>query len=443
MLTLDMADQQLAEVRQTGDRLRGAVRALVDALPPGARNISGLSRYLLLHKATCQRLIEGLEHVHDSIESFARLPGLRGLTTFVEAAELRQVDPVCVAAVRSAIREYERMLATHGKTQSGLIKLIDSLRAAEPSESDTQFRASSASPVVVVRRTQRDRAQDRRKALFEAARSLTGEEVGVKAIVAVIQPGKINAGALNSAFAVVLQAARRHPFSRPIVPFILGGWWAKHADSAGLRPPGVAKEVPAHELIEAFSTTGLKPVRLEGADARTILVADLTSSARSPQDPRDPAALGPEDIAMLFRTSTAPNPTVDPEHRLSVAARITNPCRALVIDVLIHRSINVTLPDRADAYSLAAPPGDSPRGDPEHCWHERFPDSMQVSRIREGVHQPEPLYARQQQLIEHMIAREAIEQTDFVHLRAQTAYPMWQSEYRLDFRPNAPSQMVS
>lgn len=422
MLNIDMAEDRLARIRQTGDRLRSAVRALVDVYPPGARNISGMARYLALHKATCQRVVEGLEHAQDSLEAFARLPGVRGLCTVIDASERKGVDPARVEALRSAVLEYEQLLGTHGRTQSGLIKLIDSLRS------------ESESPVVVVRRGQRDRARDRRKALFDAARVLTGEEVDVKAVVGFILPTAGRSASMTAVFATVLRGARRHPFSRPIVPFILGGWWAAHGEHAPDEArEEIPEEVPPHELLGLFSTTGLKAVRLHQDDGRTLLVADLLPAIGSPQDPRDPAALGPSDVGILFRTTSAPNPAVDPSHRLSIAARITNPCRALVIDAFVHRDIGAEVPGRADSYSLAAPPGDLAAGAPERCWHERFPDSAPAVRIAPGEQGPLPLHDRQLELIAHVAGREGFDLSEFVHLRAQTAYPIWQSDYRLDF----------
>lgn len=421
MLNTDMAEQQLAQVRQTGDRLRSAVRAMVETFPPSARNISGMARFLSLHKATCQRVVEGLEHAEDSVEAFARLPGIRGLLTLTEAAARKNIDPARVEAVRSAIEDYERLLATHGRTQAGLIKLIDTLR------SEVQ------SPVVVVKRGQRDRARERRKALFDAARAVTGEEIGVKSVVAFIRPTEGAPNRMTSTFAVVLEGARRHAFSRPIVPFILGGWWAEHADGSMARPEGLPAEVPPHALLEGFSTTGLKPVRLHDGDGRTLLVVDLQPSERGPTDPRDPLALGPADVAILFRTTAAPNPMVDPRHRLSVGARVTNPCRALLVDAFVHRGIGAIIPDRADAYSLAAPPGDMEEGAPERCWHERFPDSIPIERIGPGASGSEPLYSRQLELIRHIAELDGLDLAAFEHVRAQTTYPLWQSVYRIDF----------
>lgn len=440
MLNFDMAEHQLAQVRQTGDRLRGAVRALVDAFPPGARSISGMARYLTMHKATCQRIVEGLEHVNDSLESFARFPGLRGLLSVIEAAERKHVDPPRVAAARAAIAEYERLLVSHGRTQSGLVKLIDTLRSeAEaspmPQEAIPEKQSPDLAPVVVLRRSQRDRARNRRKALFDAARIVTGEEVDVKSVVGILRPSPTNPAALSAVFAVVLQGVRRHPFSRPIVPFILGGWWAKYADRPAPNPAGMDPEIPPHELLGRFSTTRLTPVRLQGADGRTLLVADLEPNERGPRDPRDPSALGPADVAVLFRSSAAPNPAIDAEHRLSLGVRITNPCRAVVINALVHRSISCVPPARADAYSLAAPPGDSALGAPEYCWHERFPDSALVERVHSNDAGPDPMYPRQAELVSHLLEREGLDRREFLHLRAQTAYPLWQTEYRLDFGP--------
>ena len=68
-----MSEHDLMRIRRVGDRLRAGLRTLVEGFPPSARNISGMSRWLGVHKATCQRIVEGLDPGRDGLTAFSRL----------------------------------------------------------------------------------------------------------------------------------------------------------------------------------------------------------------------------------------------------------------------------------------------------------------------------------------------------------------------------------
>lgn len=425
-----MQEPDLVQVRKVGDRLRSAVRGMVDSFPPPARSISGMARYLELHKATCQRVVEGLEHVSDSLESFARLPGTRGLYTLVEAAERKGgAHQEQSRVLRGAIGEYEELLKTHGRTQAGLVKLIDSMRGEQDAPS-----------VVVVRRGSRDRARDRRKALFDAARVLTGEEVQTKSAVGVLYPDPKRPKMLRVAIASTLAGVVRHPFSRPIAPFVVGSTWARLRNGQGSGDAaGIEGEVPTYELLEYFSTTGLKSTKLSEEGGRLALTVDLESrgamAGMGMRDPKDPTAMGPADVAVLFRTTSKMHPSHDAEAVTDFAVRISQPCKDMVMDMFVHKSIPVKAPGQAWAYSLSAPPGDTTEGCPEVCGHERFPESAPVATMNpmgRGA-ATKCAYERQDDLIEHIFAAERLSRGEFGWHRVQVAYPMWQTEYRVRY----------
>ncbi|MCC6321899.1 MAG: hypothetical protein IT438_10750 [Phycisphaerales bacterium] len=411
-----MADYDLMRIRRVGDRLRASFRAAVEAFPPNARNISGMARWLGVHKATCQRVVEGLDAGRDGLTTFARLPGVEGLQMVIDAARSSGVDGDLLASAEAAIGEYESLLHSYGRTQRGLVRIIESLRieAAGPEG-----------------QPDRDMQEDQRKALFDGARRVTGEEMKGKAIVAIVRPRPDQPSRLDAFLYSRLLGARRHSFSRPIVTFILGGWWSHLHGPGGApatRPVGVSADTIPFHLVEEFSTAGVRPVRIGAADARTLVVVDLDSV------PSDGDGQGPADVTGRFHSAVAPNPVWDSRARLDCTVRVTCPARSMLMDIYLHHSLASQLVPHLACYSLAAPPGDSPDGGPDQCWYERFPDMPEVVSLgRAQPPRPHPAFPRHDELVSHAFAKEGVDPADYHGFRAEVAYPIWQSEYRMYF----------
>lgn len=416
-----MSEHDLMRIRRVGDRLRCAFRGLVEGFPPGARNISGMSRWLDIHKATCQRIVEGLDPARDGLAAFSRLPGAEGLRMIISAASTHGVHPDLISSASAAVDEYQVLLADHGRTQRGLVRIIESLRIA------------AAGPEG---QPDRDLAEDQRKALFDAARRASGEELRGKSVVAILRPRPEHAARLEATLYIRLVGAKRHSYSRPIVLSILSGWWSHFGspdEPAGSRPAGVPEETPPFTFLPEWSTTGVKSVQIGSGDSRTLIVAELESA------PSDGDGLGPADVAGRFRSSTKPNPLWDPRARLNCAVRISTPARAMLLDVFLHRTLAEQLTAQMACYSVSAPPGDSPEGGPDHCWYERFPDLPVITEFNPAEPpRPNPIFARHDELIRHAFNAERLDPADFAGRRAESAYPIWQSEYRMYFE--APRQ---
>lgn len=412
-----MSEHDLMRIRRVGDRLRAAFRSLVDGFPPPARNISGMARWLGVHKATCQRIVEGLDPGRDGLTAFSRFPGTEGMRTHVNAAREHGVSPDLVSAAVAAVEEYESLLTVYGHTQRGLVRIIESLRM--------QAAGPEGQP-------DRELAEDQRKTLFDGARRVTGEEMRGKALVGIIRPTPGQPSRLAASFYVHLVGVRRHSFSRPIVSFIHSGFWA---GEGAKRPGGVNEERPPFALVPSLSTAGLKTVKIGSRDARTLVVVDLDSIRGEGE------GLGPADACVRFSSVAVPNPVWEDESRLNVAARIVNPARAMVMDIFLHHTIASSVVPVVASYSICAPPGDSPEGGPDQCWYERFPDSPPLIQLgRAGDERPRSLLPRQEDLIQTALAEEGVNPADFIGYRCETSYPIWQSEYRMYFevpRPEA------
>ena len=422
-----MSDHELMRIRRVGDRLRASFRTLVDGFPPNARNISGMSRWLGVHKATCQRIVEGLDPGRDGLTAIARFPGTEGMRGHIAAASEHGVTSDLIHNATAAVEEYESLLAHFGHTQRGLVRIIESLRM-EAAGPDGQ--------------PDRELAEDQRKSLFDGAKRVTGEEMRGKGVVVILRPRADQPSRLAATMYTMLSGVRRHTFSRPVVSFMYSGFWS-HSEEA--RPSSVQEERLPYQLVPEFSTAGLKTVRIDSKDARTLVVVDLESVER------DSEGLGPADACIKFHSLAIPNPVWDEQARLNVAARISSPSRALVMDVFLHHSIASNVLPVVGSYALSAPPGDSPEGGPDQCWYERFPDSPELKQLgRANGTRARTLLPRQEELIAYAL-RDAtspgagalpgpIDPAEYLGYRCETTYPIWQSEYRLYFEVPRPAE---
>jgi hypothetical protein len=398
---------QLARVRRVGDRLRSTLRAQVARLPEEARGISGMARHLRVHKATCQRLVEGLSGAGDGADAVTLLPGVQGLRLVIRAARGKGINGGTVEAAAAAVDEYEELLAELGATQRGLARLVGAAgRAAGGDEAGERV------------------AVAHRRALYGAARDVTGESVEGKSSIFLARPDERDPARLRVAIVLSLAGARRAAFSRPIVPFIIG---------AGAAEGGAA----GPEILPGFSTAGLRAAPLEGGAGRTAMVLEL------PPDPEGVphAALGPADVAVRFTAGGKVNPLVDAGARVDFATRIAQPCRALVHDVLVPRELAAACRPVSGCFALSAPPGNTPEGAPERCWHDMFPEAAPVRAVKgRAVLSPprlgggagaEALAERHAGLVRALLEREGVDAAGLVGLRMEVEYPVWQTEYRL------------
>jgi hypothetical protein len=406
-----MSHAELLTLQRLGERLTAAYARLIEELPKDARGISGMARYLDIHKATCQRVVEGTTSSADAIEALARFPGIKALRQHLEACERRGMSAAVLDPCAAAITQMEAELESRHLSRQGLIDFLASLRyQSEGASSSLQDR----------------RATEQRRSLHNAAKGLCGEDLEAKVAIGVIMPSKKRPDRLEITLVSAMLGVAREPFARPIAPFVLNGWHDQFetiGPGKGRRPAG---EEPRFALLEEFSTAGLRTSRLAGDDARTLLVVDTESTT--------PGAT--VDVAIMFSSDAARNPLVIPGARITAAARIIQPTHLLISDTYVHTSIASEAP-RIACMALTAPPGDAPGGGLDECWYDRFPDTPRLMLLdpSASIGARATRAERITQRLTDFLFRTVHEQLglnvrELVGHRCIVKYPIWQSEYR-------------
>ncbi len=389
----------------TTERLRSALGALIAEFPQRARSMGGMARWLGVSKASAQRLVEALTPTHDPTDALRRLPGTAALTAIVTAAERRGVDPAHITRARAAIDQYAVLVRTHARSQRAFNQLLS-------------VGVGQAAPRLPTRAE--------RRALHAAAVAVSGESLGVKSVIAFVDPSPSSPNNLRVRSLVSLLEARRRTFARPLVASLIAGWWSNvRTERASTRTDVGA---PAAEVVEPLCTAPVRPVPVVSADAHTALLIDF------PDTPDAEGWLGPLDVAMWFAHDRVNHPLTDPRARLSAAARIHQPTRLLVHDIFLHRSLADHLRPRVSAVSMVALPGDLPGVETDALWFERFPDATDIQRLPPGL-APCPGCQRHLKLTQHAVERAGINTDDFEVFRCRVEFPAWQLEYRVDFPP--------
>lgn len=398
-----MNHAELEQLTRDGEAMIAAFSRVVSAMPPEGQGIGPMSRFLGVHKGTCQKVVEGANGSSGGLHAFARFPGVSALSMYLDACRSHGIQGDVIEAAEVAVRRLDSILERYDVSQRGLLDLI---AAAKPNESDAAIA---------------DRSHVERRALFAAAKRVTGESMDSKIGLATVIPHPTLAGKLRIVGMVALQGVQREPYARPI-SFAIRPASPQHV---GPKDPSTVPEV---ELVEEFSTTGISFVRVGVERVRTAIVIN-TDNVPPPRRGKQRGV----DATMLFSSDSAPNPRVNNMAHLGAAMRVYSPTRRLWHAVCVHRDL---LPKsgpvaRAGCFALTAPGGDHPDGAYDVCFHERFPELVRAEKYNPQGPARDPSSRMAKALAARIFERERYDFRDFTCWFSSVAYPLWQTEYRL------------
>lgn len=413
-----LAPEDLARADRTARRLHEAIGGLLAALPPAARNASGLARLLGIDRTTCQRAVFGGTRPCSGPGLFALLPGVRGLQQLVEAARGLRPPPAAEAldGLAAAIEQYRELLAALGGSQTRLLRRLE--RGAAPPAAD----AARGTPDAA--------ARGARERLFEAAAELTGRhsECWVAAYVygpVAGQPGLLEVG---RAHGLVGHVARR-----AAVPLVVHNFSTRPDDGAplapgrftGLGPPCVPGGAPDPVLREFTSDP---PPLVTSKQPHEFLVQSI--------DEREPAFDRPVDLMLATRT-LIPHPDTQAQPVEEAWALVNFPCRRLLFDIWLQRDLARACLPSLDVH-LWRPDFASQAGD---RWQTRFADGPTLQLLGRGPRAAAPAaWPRMPELTARLFERLGRDPAEYVGFRCEVDHPVWRAGYciSLDFtRPEA------
>lgn len=357
--------------RALGDRLGDRLGALLHALPPRARGITGLARYLQVGKSTCQRVVEGVRA--EGTEVIRDLPGSAGLRAVVEASRSRGVDSAVCDAALDAIEALDGLVADAGGSKARLLAALDAIeRFGGPRE---------------------DSEEAERRDLVEAAGRLLADLSDVRLTVRAYAPG--SEGRLRRYIAVGQVGLRRAPGAGPLLGAHIIRDGDDHADAG-----------PA--LIEGFSTPGVQ-IRRDASPHP----AGYWVEGQRPGEP--------------FTYLIEPRPPYDgPTGPIRAASFLQTPTRGLLVDLFVHRD----LPFRGAPSCAARPPDRNNWVMNDPSADERWPHAVLPAALGPALRHPtSTLWPRLSDAEKALFERWKLNPGEFTGYRVELRYPIWCALY--------------
>lgn len=400
-----LSAQEAAVAERVAARLHADLGRLVARLPPGVQGGSAMARHLSIVRNTCQRVAHALQDPDPSIETLARLPGVKGLDQMLDAMRSKGMPEQDIQLAEVGVRQFDRFIRDHAGSHA---RLIARIQAPDSSVAGARFGAEPA-----------------RRALFEAASGVTGRNAEATVSLYAFRASPDDAGLLQRATVTGLYRTVVMPGGMPIV--ISAGdtlhWAAPDHRSMRLADESPAQGNTPDALLPEFTTQPLPTVSSRGKSGSLIQVID-------------PADLDAPQVVDVFTLSRATHPLHDPrtgDLTLDEVWSLANcAARRLVFDVFVHRDLERQLRPGIDA-QLWYPNLSSPGGD---RWVTRFPDPPRLQLLGEGLSQTRTdAWPGHADLCRVTFERIGWNPSEFVGFRCEVAFPIWRAGYCMSFRP--------
>jgi len=134
-----LPEAQLAEARDVGRRMRDALLAFLNALPPDMRTASAMTTGLRIEGVVARRIIRAAAEDENDLVLLTRLPSVQNLRKALAAATARDLPPDVATDLSGAIDAFEALSAGVGGRKANLTKRIRASLGADalPSDSDS------------------------------------------------------------------------------------------------------------------------------------------------------------------------------------------------------------------------------------------------------------------------------------------------------------------
>ncbi len=403
-----LSSSEAAAAESLAARIQAELRTLVAVAQPELRSTRPLSRLLGVDRTICHRVLTATSPAVQGVDVLGRLPGIRGLHTFVLAFGAFPVAAGAVQNALSAISEFERFIKGHARSHAHLIERV---RATTSPTSDPLNEAA-------------------REGLFRHAAALTGRRLDLHLMVGVLRPLPPQNDRLES---VSLTGFIGQQSREDAAPFAVGFECVDAATESQAAPddPRLDDQIsglPGGGIISRFSTRPLPVVSVrptaKGAEKRIL-------------DPRGLTLDRKVDIVIGARHGPFHDVRRDPEPYFNEVVRVRYPAERLLIDAYLHRSLA-----REATPSVAAFHSNPMLGDNvARIWDERVPGRPRLELLGGGLSGiSTDAWARHAEATAFLFERLKLDPDDFVGFRCDVRFPIWQAYYYMTFDFSRPDE---
>lgn len=396
------------EAERVAARLHGELRRLIARMPEHARHASGMSRHLGVLRATCQRVVQGIQDATPSVSLVTRLPGVEGLRQFLEGARNAGIDDSDIEAVESAVEAFERLITVTG---GSLTKLIERIGASEAVQSTSVEGTGVGSPA-------------QREALFLSAAGVTGRRCDLSLSIYAFRRAPDDPAFLERALAKGMIGSVVTPGGMPMV--LSSGDTLKGDDevrNVTLLNREAARGRTPEAIFRPFTTDPLPMVTARGRGASLQQVIDPQSS--------ELAGGATFDVVTAVRGR---HPYIDPDAGKpsldAVWSLVSCPSAKLILDVYLHADMEREFRPNMEAL-LWTPNLDISE---EQRWALRLPAQPKLQLLGRGTRgAASELYPRHAELTRYFFDHIGWDPEEFLGFRCETLFPVWRAGYCMGF----------
>jgi hypothetical protein len=387
------------------ERLREALRDVVQAVPVAVRKPAEFQRVLKLDRSLSSRLLRAVR-LHDPLAFLHRLPGPHGVRLLLKAAGKGGVEQELVSRTEQALTEVERLVAT----EVGDWKELEAAISGWLPDAREQFEMSN------------------RQTAFRATSNIKGVTAEAEVSVTLIHPGSANPDWVDRAGITGICRMKR---LRPGTPMGL-----LHGSSIA-PPPGTQRLSldgepidPTHgaPLLRDFSSLPIPQfaVRVEGDTVHYVLQGD---------------GVGVGSMVELFfadimrgrypaHSGVSPRPATP-------GALIDIPVKTLIVDILVHEDVWPGVEPELRMYDTSgrgvANPTDPARNMDRIDVLESIQDmGTQMQRFRTKE------VGRYVEMVRFVCRKLGWDSNRFRGYRCRVDYPVYGTQVNMIFQPPAP-----
>lgn len=403
-----LSPTEWSEAERVAARLHGELRRLIARMPEHARHASGMSRHLSVLRATCQRVVQGVQDATPSVWLITRLPGVEGLRQFLDGARNAGIDGSDIEAVESAVEAFERLITVTG---GSLTKLIERIGASEAAQGGSPDGTGVCSPT-------------QREALYMSAAGVTGRRCDVALSIYAFRRAPDDPAFLERALAKGMIGSVVTPGGMPMV--LSSGDTLKGDDevrNVTLLNREAARGRTPEAIFRPFTTDPLPMVTARGRGASLQQVIDPQSSGNS--------GGATFDVVTAVRGR---HPFTDPDTRKpsldAVWSLVSCPSAKLILDVYLHADMEREFRPTMEAL-LWTPNLDISE---EQRWALRLPAQPKLQLLGRGTRAAaSELYPRHAELTRYFFDHIGWEPEEFLGFRCETLFPVWRAGYCMGF----------
>lgn len=416
-------ESQSRQLRVLGDRLTSILRIILNEEPCRGKPLRDLARTLDLDFSTCQRIARAAA-CPDPLRAITELPGTLALSAFLDAVgkwETRATDRRQATRTLAEYTEAVRTLGgSHAKLKrrlrmSGLVEDRASRLEQSAGMPDSGFGDQETRRQIFELATRLLRARLRGFISINAFGPATSDDTS--------PPVRCELGTITASLGYT-GGAGAHPLIAANFRGISGHPLQTHAQLGRLTAGGGGTLESGTSIIEHLCSTPRPPITSVGRAGRVLHVVDVPMSDRPV----------PVDIVTATRAQPTASPlTRRPMHEtFYVKTRLPN--QRVILDVFMHHTL-ATSAVASSGVLQTDPSLLNLRGtEPANAWEDRLPTAHTLQQLGFGLHAAgSDLWDKHATAAGELFERFAWNPDEFMLLRLDVSYPVWNAFYYVDF----------